>query len=217
MNHEFVLSNLGAITDTDQASLTPVTMSQQQNPAQISLSADRNVISPPSSTFNTDLTSSFNQEQYARNTKSNQSQSTPNISGRHRKIHAFTSIKSPYQQQLPSSSSPQSASSYSKMFLPKDLRYSCDMCQKKFDRPSSLRQHLRSHTGERPFVCCHNNCGRSFSILSNLRRHYRVHGLTAAEIEGVTTATTHSGELADLEQDALRGLTSMNNANYNYN
>ncbi len=55
-------------------------------------------------------------------------------------------------------------------------RYSCSECYKSFSRPSSLRIHRHSHTGERPFVCATKGCGRAFSVRSNMRRHMRVHG-----------------------------------------
>ncbi|RKP40178.1 hypothetical protein BJ085DRAFT_5556, partial [Dimargaris cristalligena] len=45
----------------------------------------------------------------------------------------------------------------------------CNRCTTSFTRPSRLATHLRSHTGERPFVCEH--CQRSFTTASNLRRH----------------------------------------------
>lgn len=54
-------------------------------------------------------------------------------------------------------------------------RYVCPYCQKKFSRPSSLRIHTYSHTGEKPFVCTEPGCGRRFSVQSNMRRHLRVH------------------------------------------
>ncbi|KAI8991700.1 hypothetical protein BDF20DRAFT_845902 [Mycotypha africana] len=56
-------------------------------------------------------------------------------------------------------------------------RYACPYCQKKFSRPSSLRIHTYSHTGEKPFVCTEPGCGRHFSVQSNMRRHLRVHRL----------------------------------------
>ncbi|KAF9094499.1 hypothetical protein BGX23_002004 [Mortierella sp. AD031] len=54
-------------------------------------------------------------------------------------------------------------------------RYQCQYCSKRFSRPSSLRIHTYSHTGERPFKCSEEGCGRQFSVQSNMRRHLRVH------------------------------------------
>ncbi|KZT70973.1 hypothetical protein DAEQUDRAFT_707717 [Daedalea quercina L-15889] len=54
-------------------------------------------------------------------------------------------------------------------------RYECSYCHKGFTRPSSLKIHINTHTGERPFTCPHPGCGRSFSVQSNMRRHARVH------------------------------------------
>ncbi|ORY32582.1 hypothetical protein BCR39DRAFT_450540, partial [Naematelia encephala] len=54
-------------------------------------------------------------------------------------------------------------------------KYSCSFCAKTFSRPSSLRIHTYSHTGERPFACREPGCGRSFSVQSNLKRHAKVH------------------------------------------
>lgn len=56
-------------------------------------------------------------------------------------------------------------------------RYVCPYCSKGFSRPSSLRIHTYSHTGEKPFVCSEDGCGRRFSVQSNMRRHLRVHKL----------------------------------------
>lgn len=54
-------------------------------------------------------------------------------------------------------------------------KHRCTVCDKRFTRPSSLQTHMYSHTGEKPFACEHDGCGRHFSVVSNLRRHKKVH------------------------------------------
>ncbi|KAM7196090.1 cell wall integrity transcriptional regulator CAS5 [Rhypophila sp. PSN 637] len=54
-------------------------------------------------------------------------------------------------------------------------KHKCKVCEKRFTRPSSLQTHMYSHTGEKPFSCEVEGCGRHFSVVSNLRRHRKVH------------------------------------------
>jgi uncharacterized Zn-finger protein len=70
---------------------------------------------------------------------------------------------------------------------PTSAKYECSYCGKGFTRPSSLRIHVHSHTGERPFKCTFEGCNRTFSVQSNMRRHARTHlqsGNEARESEG---------------------------------
>lgn len=63
----------------------------------------------------------------------------------------------------------------SKMTGNTQKKHKCKVCDKRFTRPSSLQTHMYSHTGEKPFACDHEGCGRHFSVVSNLRRHKKVH------------------------------------------
>ncbi|KAL1916245.1 uncharacterized protein VTP21DRAFT_5862 [Calcarisporiella thermophila] len=99
------------------------------------------------------------------------------------------------------------ATSSSKRRLPRPVqnRYPCPYCPKRFSRPSSLKIHTYSHTGERPYVCSEEGCGRSFSVQSNMRRHMRVHRLgrqvkksgrqpATAEVEGDSSSSSNNVE-----------------------
>ncbi|XP_076263513.1 uncharacterized protein LOC143198267 [Rhynchophorus ferrugineus] len=49
----------------------------------------------------------------------------------------------------------------------------CNTCNKPFSDPRSLKVHLLSHKGDRPFLCSH--CGKSFIQSSHLKKHLVVH------------------------------------------
>ncbi|KAJ3394567.1 hypothetical protein HDU84_007741 [Entophlyctis sp. JEL0112] len=63
-------------------------------------------------------------------------------------------------------------SSYQRSTVPR--RYMCSVCSKRFTRPSTLRTHMNSHTGERPYHCPSKGCDWKFTVLSNLKRHMRI-------------------------------------------
>lgn len=64
-------------------------------------------------------------------------------------------------------------------------RYICSTCNKAFSRPSSLRIHSHSHTGEKPYKCPQPGCGKAFSVRSNMKRHER--GCHASASATITT------------------------------
>ncbi|KIY69513.1 hypothetical protein CYLTODRAFT_349295 [Cylindrobasidium torrendii FP15055 ss-10] len=69
-------------------------------------------------------------------------------------------------------------------------RHECNICGKRFSRPSGLKIHVTTHTGEKPYVCSEDGCGRAFSVQSNMRRHVRI---------------VHQGGGDDFEEDPTEG------------
>ncbi|VDI47614.1 Hypothetical predicted protein, partial [Mytilus galloprovincialis] len=49
----------------------------------------------------------------------------------------------------------------------------CQYCDKAFAKNFDLQQHIRAHTGEKPFQCI--VCGRAFAQKSNVKKHMSTH------------------------------------------
>ena len=51
--------------------------------------------------------------------------------------------------------------------------FQCDFCGRRFTQSATMKRHRRIHTGERPFTC--NICGYSFTRNGDLKNHKRIH------------------------------------------
>jgi KRAB domain-containing zinc finger protein len=70
--------------------------------------------------------------------------------------------------------------------VPHHLRLRCDHCDRAFARPDHLADHLRTHTGEKPFRC--DECGKDFARQGTLVRHRRVHA--GGNVRSTVTTTS---------------------------
>uniref|UniRef100_W5KT49 HIVEP zinc finger 2a n=1 Tax=Astyanax mexicanus TaxID=7994 RepID=W5KT49_ASTMX len=76
--------------------------------------------------------------------------------------------------QYSQSSSEQQEEGHKKEQKPKKPgKYICQYCGRACAKPSVLKKHIRSHTGERPYPC--GPCGFSFKTKSNLYKHRKSH------------------------------------------
>jgi hypothetical protein len=58
---------------------------------------------------------------------------------------------------------------------PKYFRCTFSECNRVFPKECNLRDHIRTHTGEKPFQCSYASCKKSFSQHGNLKKHEKVH------------------------------------------
>ncbi|CAO3651607.1 unnamed protein product [Mucor hiemalis] len=96
---------------------------------------------------------------------------------RHHSLDSIHTISSTSSEKTSTSSASSTTTATSSNSTPR--RYKCTLCVKRFTRPSSLATHMHSHTGEKPYKCVIEGCGRRFSVVSNLRRHAKIHTHTS--------------------------------------
>ncbi|OBZ90641.1 Zinc finger protein ZIC 4 [Choanephora cucurbitarum] len=51
-------------------------------------------------------------------------------------------------------------------------------CNKKFSRPDSLTTHIKTHSSIRPFICKYKNCGKAYYHARSLKKHEKLHETT---------------------------------------
>eukprot|EP00826_Nyctotherus_ovalis_P061582 TRINITY_DN8779_c0_g3_i1.p1 TRINITY_DN8779_c0_g3~~TRINITY_DN8779_c0_g3_i1.p1 ORF type:complete len:167 (+),score=14.61 TRINITY_DN8779_c0_g3_i1:268-768(+) len=54
-------------------------------------------------------------------------------------------------------------------------QHCCKYCHKFFALAQYLREHIHTHTGERPYVCKHPGCGKSFRQSGKFSLHKKSH------------------------------------------
>nr|XP_046268710.1 transcription factor HIVEP2 [Scatophagus argus] len=114
--------------------------------------------------------------------------------------HIKSSTSSPeVQQQCPHSGMDQLPEAVCKVEQKpqKPGKYVCDYCGRACAKPSVLKKHIRSHTGERPYPCV--PCGFSFKTKSNLYKHRKSHA------HSVKAGTVPLSELGSYNANADQG------------
>nr|XP_033790208.1 zinc finger protein 407 isoform X2 [Geotrypetes seraphini] len=58
---------------------------------------------------------------------------------------------------------------------PKERKFTCNLCDRTFTEKWALNNHMKLHTGEKPFKCTWPTCHYSFLTASAMKDHYRTH------------------------------------------
>ena len=80
-------------------------------------------------------------------------------------------------------------------------------CGRSFKHATQKAIHVRkAHTGERPFVCSHEGCGRAFHSSGDLKSHERTHSGAREHICGTCGKALSSRNALKVHERALHTL-----------
>ncbi|KAL2308197.1 hypothetical protein Nmel_001202, partial [Mimus melanotis] len=54
-------------------------------------------------------------------------------------------------------------------------KFTCHLCDRSFTEKWALKNHVKLHTGEKPFKCTWPTCHYSFLTASAMKDHFRTH------------------------------------------
>uniref|UniRef100_A0A3Q3EID2 Zinc finger protein 407 n=1 Tax=Labrus bergylta TaxID=56723 RepID=A0A3Q3EID2_9LABR len=60
-------------------------------------------------------------------------------------------------------------------FRQRKLKFECDLCERSFSEKWALNNHMKLHSGEKPYKCAWPSCHYAFLNLSAMKDHYRTH------------------------------------------